>query len=208
MNEKRITVGLIVAGVVAAIIVVLVSTIFGFLFFEKPWLRYTNIPFPALETYAYPGKVMPIHVVRCNSDSVPHIYNITRTLERVVEKGEARDYVLMADIRVQIMPGCDESDSVVHTIPLLTRPGKWRLVGLSEIQGVLVTHMVEWYSVPFTVLPAPPEVPTVVIINGKAGPAGPAGVDGKAGKSGAEGRAGKRGADGDDGKNGKNFWGK
>jgi hypothetical protein len=208
MNEKRITVGLIVAGVIASIIFSLVGVIFSYLFFEKPWLRYTNIPFPALETYGYPGKVMPVHVARCNDDDVPHIYTITRTLERVVSDAEPKDYMVMPDVTVQILPGCSEADALVHVIPGSTRPGVWRLIGFSEVRGVLVSHMVEWRSVPFTVLPAPPEVPTVVIINGKAGPAGPAGADGKAGKSGAEGRAGKRGADGDDGKNGKNFWGK
>jgi hypothetical protein len=204
MNEKRITIGLIVAGVITAIIISMVGTIFGYLFFEKPWLRYTNIPFPVLETYGYPGKIMPVHVVRCNDDNVPHIYTITRTLERVVQRVEPKDYMVMPDVTVQILPGCSEADAVIHIIPVSTRPGTWRLIGVSEIRGVLVSHLVEWRSVPFTVLATPPPVaiPPVVIIQGAPGPAGPAGKSGKRGTDGSDGTNGHNGS------NVKNFWGK
>ena len=115
---------------------------------------------------------------------------------------------MMPDLRVQIKPGCDEGDSVAHVVPMLTPAGRWRLVGLSEVRGSLRSRMVEWYSVPFTVLAKPP-LPVVivpVIIKGEPGPAGKAGPQGKTGAAGAAGSMGATGATGAQGAKGS-FWG-
>lgn len=151
MTERRSQIALIVASAITLSIAVIVSIIFYYLFFEKSWLRYTNIPFPAMQSSAKPGEPMPIHVARCNDDNVPHVYTVTRSLERVTLPGETRDSIMLTDITLHMLPGCSEADSVVHIIPANTRSGKWQLVGLSEVQGVLKRHLVEWYSVPFRV---------------------------------------------------------
>ena len=197
MNRQPHSLSLLAAASAVAMIGILVTIIFYYLFFEKPYLSYTNVPFPALQSVVHPGEAMPIHVARCNSDNVPHVYEITRSLERVNQKGEARDYILLPDLRVQIKPGCSDADAQLHIIPAMTPSGTWRLVGLSEVHGVLVRHMVEWYSVPFRIedkmVP-----PVVIVIKGEPGPAG------KTGATGANGLIGATGATGATGK----FWGK
>lgn len=119
--------------------------------YEKPWLHYENVPFPALKTFAYPGTSMPIHVVRCNDDKISHTYTITRMLERVVNNGEDREYMQLPDVIAGIQPGCEQGDFTGHIIPIGTRAGVWRLIGISEIRGTLHNHLVEWHSVPFEV---------------------------------------------------------
>lgn len=151
IKKNHITPSFIGALIITLVIGVIVAGNFYFLFFEKPWLRYMNIPFPALATYGKPGHAMPIHIKRCNDDSMPHVYSIASSFERVTKPGETRDAMTLQSVMVQIMPGCSEADSIVHTIPLDTPPGIWRVVGVSEVQGVLRSHLVEWYSVPFEV---------------------------------------------------------
>ena len=151
MTSRKIQVGSYVASLVIAVVLTLVFVIFYFVFFEKPYLRYTNLPLPALKSSVHPGEVMPLHVARCNSDSVSHVYTLARTLERVTTNGNARDYILMRDLKVGIPKGCDEADSVMHVVPTETPKGTWRLIGTADVQGMLLHHTVEWYSVSFEV---------------------------------------------------------
>lgn len=151
MNENRLTISMFIAGIVITTVSLTVGVIFYYLFFEKSWLRYENVPFPALQTYTRPGSPIPIHVARCNDDSVPHVYTVARSLERVTKPNEPRDYVMLPDLSVQIMPGCSEGDTIAHVVPLKTQSGIWRIVGMSEVRGTLRSHLVEWYSVPFEV---------------------------------------------------------
>lgn len=151
MTRRKVFCGTYVAAGVVSFLMFLVCVIFYFVFFEKPYLKYTNLPLPTLKSSVHAGEVMPIHVARCNSDSVTHVYTLARTLERVDTHGNPRDYILMRDMKASIRPGCFEEDSVMHIVPSETPKGIWRLIGTSDIQGVLVHHIVEWYSVPFEV---------------------------------------------------------
>ena len=189
---------MLIAYVITLSIAAAVSVIFYFLFFEKPYLSYTNVPFPTLHSSAMPGQVMPIHVARCNSDSISHVYEVTRTLERVATGlNQPSDYIMMPNIRFAVKPGCSEGDTAAHIVPILTPPGRWRLVGLAEVRGVLKTHMVEFYSTAFDVTPL-----VVPKTQGERGEAGATGATGKSGVTGKTGNTGETGATGATGKTG------
>ena len=145
------TIGTTIAFTVITTIMFLVVAIFYFVFFETPYLKYTNLPLPILGSNIHPGDVIPIHVARCNSDKVAHVYTLSRTLEKVANNGNAREYVLMRDLKIRVEPGCSEADSLVHIAPPETPKGQWILIGTADIQGRLVHHTVEWYSVPFEI---------------------------------------------------------
>jgi hypothetical protein len=150
MNQRHTSQSVTIAGAIVLTILILVSVTFYYLFFEKPWLRYLNVPFSVLSN-VNPGGPVPLHIIRCNDDSVEHVYTVAQSMERVTKVGEAREFMLLANVMVSIRPGCSEGDSVILTAPKDTRPGMWQLVGTSEISGTLKNHLVEWRSVPFEV---------------------------------------------------------
>jgi len=152
MNNKKLNVSMFLAGSLIMTVVITVSVIFYFLFFEKPWFRYENVPFPVTQSIIKPGEPIPIHVARCNDDNVSHTYTITRSLERVVLPGESRDYSQLLSLTLGINPGCSQGGFVGHVMPLDARPGKWKLIGIAEIRGTLKDRIVKWESVPFTVV--------------------------------------------------------
>jgi len=117
---------------------------------EKPWLSYTNIPFPAAQRKTYkPGEVVQLIVARCNSSNDVRVYRITHSLQRLDEPGW---YVLPAD-EANMAPGCRAVTSSLNKIPLETVPGHYRVVGAGIVQGMIRDHVVPWASQSFYVTP-------------------------------------------------------
>lgn len=125
------------------------ATVFYFLFFERPFLTYSNVPFPVTQPVIHPGDVVPLEVVRCNASNVTRTYTVSHTLESVPA---GRNVVLPAS-PVTLPPGCTTALSLANELPANVPPGQYRLFGIAEVRGVLMVHYVEWYSKTFTVTP-------------------------------------------------------
>lgn len=131
-------------------IVSIVAIALMFLFYaftEKSPLMYSNIPFPVVNQVIHPGDGIPFRVSRCNLTSVPTKYRLKRYLialddNRVIDLG-AIDIVLASGCRTEI--------SEINNLPLDTPPGRYRLVGTAEIQGVMKHLEVTWYTETFVV---------------------------------------------------------
>lgn len=117
-------------------------------FVQKPYLSYTNLPFPANLQQVKPGQVMPLTVRRCSSSSTIESYTVTHSLQNLDGKSPA---VIMPATLVTVEPGCAISTSLIDLVPDATPPGKYRIVGVAIIQGTLRTFPVPWWSQEFEV---------------------------------------------------------
>jgi hypothetical protein len=130
--------------------VIISTTVLGWLVvFDRPYLTYNNLPFPTLLQQVRAGEVIPLRVERCNSDDVPHTYNTTHSVEEI----DKHTYTDMPDVRILISPGCTSSTNLVNRLPPNLPPGRYRVFGTAEVQGVIRMHNVEWHSQPFQVVP-------------------------------------------------------
>lgn len=127
----------------------LMGTAFYYVIFEEPWLVYRNIPFPATAQGVRAGEVVPIRVSLCNTSGKAQRYSIARSLQEV----NTGALIYMVDLLIPSLPGCRESTSLAHIVPKEVPPGRYRLIGQSEIQGTLRTFRVDWASQPFEVIP-------------------------------------------------------
>lgn len=121
------------------------------LYFEPPFLRYQNLPFP-VATPVEQGRTVPIVIERCNDSKKERVYMSARTL-RNVETGRE---VQLPESTVSIKPGCDRMLSRAVVIPLETPPGKYIIDGEGIAQGLLRKHGVDWYTEQFDVIPIQP----------------------------------------------------
>jgi hypothetical protein len=137
------------------------SVVGYFVFFEKPWLTYENLPFPIKIQPVFPGELIPIEVLRCNKSGKTQHYSIARSLENI----KTGEFTTLPPIEVNMKAGCDAEPqmSTAHYAPLLMKDGEYRLFGTSQIQGLIVTHMVEWTSINFKIVKKPAPVPVVKI---------------------------------------------
>lgn len=115
---------------------------------QEPYLSYPNTPFPVQTPYVRPGDTVVLTVQRCNNSKRDGIYQIARTMENIAT---GRQQVL-SDSIVQVSPGCAEIASRANIVPVGTLPGRYRLLGLSQIQASFRIHYVGWSSQPFEVL--------------------------------------------------------
>ena len=129
-----------------AIVTALLATMW-LLFFEPPWLTYPVQPFPIPIKSVQQGDVIPMRVVRCNNSGVRRNYSIARS---IVDVNTNTAYAL-PDFLTWIDPGCQNTVSVAHRIPVTLPPGNYRVIGISEIHGALRSTHVEWRSEPFAV---------------------------------------------------------
>lgn len=121
----------------------------AWLWFEPPWLTYTNVPFPARVIQVRAGEVVPVTVARCSTATEPRAYDVTRQLERQDQPAQP---VLLPLARVTADPGCVTATSRLHAVPPGTPPGIYRLTGRALIEGSLHSHVVPWHSQPFEVV--------------------------------------------------------
>jgi hypothetical protein len=118
------------------------------LFFEEPYLTYTNLPFDVLEPEVAQGGLITLKVARCNSTSQTQTYTLARSLQNL----DAGDYVVLQDSLVQVQPGCTEAVSLANKVPAEVTPGLYRIIGLAMVDGTIRSHKVFWYSKPFRVV--------------------------------------------------------
>lgn len=175
-------------------VMILILCGFYVLFIEKSYLSYPKIPFPVQVAALRPGDSIPMEITRCNSDKTSHSYSVARALREV----NTNRIIPMDPFYSMVPAGClSAMPSMVHKVPLETRPGRYEFYGGAETHGIVRTFDVIFRSEQFDVLPALPEKS----LQGPAGPAGPAGATGKTGATGTVGATGATGAAG-------KFWGK
>lgn len=114
---------------------------------EQPYLRYTNLPFPALAP-VHAGEALQLNVERCNDDRVEHAYLLSHQLVNL----DTSAVVLLPDTVVAIAPGCQRAISRVNVVPPGTAPGHYMVTGVALARGLFALHRVAWQSVPFEVL--------------------------------------------------------
>jgi hypothetical protein len=123
----------------------------GFLFginVEQPYLRYLNVPFPALVRTVHPGETVNLIVARCNDDHRAHGYLVTHMLRNL----ETGAFILLPDVWVEIRPGCSTATSQLNTVPRGTPPGTYEASGRALVEGRFANHQVIWRSEPFEVV--------------------------------------------------------
>lgn len=120
------------------------------MFFEKSYLSYYSQPFMIVGGPFHPGEMVPMVVTRCNSDNVPHSYQLAHSLIEVTTSA----YTVLPPAFIQAPAGCKQAISRVNVLPLDIPAGRYRLSGGAQTTGILRTFDVSWVSEAFTVLPA------------------------------------------------------
>lgn len=123
----------------------------GYLFglnVERPYLYYTNVPFPVIKNPVQAGDPVELLVGRCNRDQEPHGYLVTRQLRNTA----TGSYILLPDLWLDIQPGCTEGIGQINIVPPDTPPGSYVVSGRALVAGRFGNHQVEWQSTPFSVI--------------------------------------------------------
>ena len=140
---------------------VLTATVLGLLgitlyehYIKPPYLSYTNLPLPIngakpgeLPSYMA-GEIVPLIVARCNTDSVSHLYVISREM---VPLDGSKPYLLKSEL-VPIEPGCHPAISNLHSSPAEATSREYFFRGYAELIGSSQTFHIPWQSVPFRII--------------------------------------------------------
>lgn len=121
------------------------------MFFEPPYIRYQNLPFP-VATPVEQGRTVPIIIERCNDSKNERVYMSARTLVNT-DNGVS---VQLPEATVSLKPGCDRTISRSVTVPIETPPGNYRIEGEAIAQGLVRKQRVDWYTEQFQVIPIKP----------------------------------------------------
>ena len=121
-----------------------------YFFFEPPFLSYRELPFPTKFPAVRRGEVMPILVTRCSTADSTRTYGIAH---KFVPVGWDGVEVTMKAEFASIEPGCGPTWSEINQTSKTMQPGTYRIVGVSDAKGTVRNYAVEWWSVPFEVLP-------------------------------------------------------
>lgn len=141
------TVAMWMACIFLSLMAAFVGTLFYITILEKPYLSYKNLPFPPVMESARQGEIMPLRVIRCNSDSDPHSYDLSNSLFNL----DTGVYTILPGFAVMISPGCTDAILRINRMPIDLPPGRYQLFGTAEIRGTVRTFIVDWHSVPFNV---------------------------------------------------------
>ena len=138
---------------IAAVLLVLFVTMLSYLiWFEPPWLTYTNSPFPLEKTQLKRGEPMVLRVERCSTATVTRLYGLSRRLECNETSSGALKTVTIPPSTKDMAPGCYGITSRDVLVPQNTPIGWCRLHSVAETQGVVRSHTVETQSKLFEVI--------------------------------------------------------
>lgn len=119
---------------------------------EEPYLSYQTLPIPVTLKTVRPGEIIPLNITRCNTAKERKVYTSTRLLENI---GEDQEMLVMELVGVSLRPGCWQSVIHSHRIPDSAQPGRYRLVGVATVPGLIRNFLVSWYTEPFNVVAKP-----------------------------------------------------
>lgn len=135
----------------AALLLALFLTMLSYLiWFEPPWLVYTNSPFPLEKTQLKRGEPMVFRVERCSTATVTRLYTLSRRLECNETATGALSTVRIPPSTQEMAPGCFGVNRAV-AMPPETPIGWCRLHSIAETQGVIRRNSVESESKLFEV---------------------------------------------------------
>ena len=117
-------------------------------FFEPPWLVYSNLPFPVLNNPVRAGEAVELKVSRCSSDTHTRLYAISHKLV----PSDGGDVTILRATESSIEPGCNTLKSSINVVPLDAKPGKYVVTGYGEIQGIIRSSSIAWRSEEFEVV--------------------------------------------------------
>lgn len=144
-------------GVGLAVLLIIASY---YRWFEKPYLRYINLPFPIAQPVIPAGTSVAIKVIRCSDDPNTRIYNFSRTLVSDDGAQPQLTKIVLPSGQSAVEPGCGEITDVV-LISTSVPPGRYHFEGVAEIPGTWHVFLLTRVSATFTVV-APP-IPTVIL---------------------------------------------
>ena len=120
------------------------------LFLERPYLSYPTLPMRVIGTTFQAGDMVPIEVQRCNSAVEEKTFLSSRALVNVVTNLPVEPKMSL----IEAKPGCtDKFTNASVRIPIDTPPGIYHYAGRSDINGLLRTFDVNWYTQDFEVRP-------------------------------------------------------
>ena len=119
------------------------------LWFEKPWLRYQNLPFPPAAEKVKAGEAVVLSVERCSDAPVTETYRTTHG----IQSAKDQKAILLPDVVVSVDPGCHRDASKINVVPKGTAPGRYVAFGVALVPGLIRTFAVPWYSEEFEVVP-------------------------------------------------------
>ena len=136
--------------VVKVAVLIFVSTMFYAMFLEQPYLSYPNMPMRVIGSTFHVGDVVPVEFQRCNSDPEAKSFLSSRALINTITRVPEIPILTF----IEAKPGCTEIEiSALNVIPAGTKPGIYHYGGRSDINGLLRTFDVRWYTQDFEVVP-------------------------------------------------------
>ena len=122
-------------------------------FFEKPYVQYTNLPFPVLNYEVVAGQPVELLVARYNSKNEDMFYPSSHRM--LCRNG---DFVKLLPVDLpgmplQTKPGQRESISRFNVVPINTQKSVCYFEGTALVSGLLYVHEVKWSSGEFMVTP-------------------------------------------------------
>lgn len=137
----------------AAISSFLIATIsFGSIwvfYFEEPYLKYLNLPFPQVSSIHYvQGETLKTIVSKCSTSDKSLLYSSTHFLMN----DDTHHIIELPAIPLVVMPGCQTGTIDFTKLPADLLPGTYHAYGTSTISGGYTLHAVPWHTAPFEVV--------------------------------------------------------
>lgn len=118
------------------------------LYFEVPYITYTNLPFPQATTSTYlAGQMTNVVISKCNMNTERVFYTSSSSLIN----DTTNEIVEFPKLPLVAAPGCQTDNAIFMRIPVNTKPGTYHFYGVTSSPGAYATHKVKWEAKPFTV---------------------------------------------------------
>lgn len=138
------------AGISSMLVVTLTLGSLYAIYFEDPYLAYTNMPFPQVNNeLIVPGTDVYTFVSRCSASGQKLQYASTR----FAISEETLEVIEFPPTPAVVMPGCRNDKHMVTRLPLNMLSGRYHFYGTTTVAGTFMTHNIEWTSQSFTVYP-------------------------------------------------------
>lgn len=118
------------------------------MYFESPYLTYTNIPFPQVApALIVPGSNVSMLISRCGTNDKQIMYSSTQ----FAINEETLVIIAFPVIPLVILPGCQTDKNLVSKLPYDIPAGKYHFYGVTTITGGFINHDIPWTSQTFEV---------------------------------------------------------
>jgi hypothetical protein len=115
---------------------------------EQSWLEYRQLPFQVTVDRVRQGDYVPVRVSRCNNSDRTHSYIVDRSFEDMATRqprSRSSSIFLMP-------PGCEDSIAHAAQVPSDLAPGRYRIVGITEVHTEHRAIFIDWSTTEFEVI--------------------------------------------------------